>query len=161
MARPHEILILNDDDKRTICSMLDKGKLSVRILKRAEILLKSDEGYTVEEISEMVDRHAHTVRRIRNRYIEAGLDFALEEKPRPGPPAKIFSREEAIITSLACSDAPDGRSRWTLEMLADKLVQLTELEDVSTETVRRVLKKANSNPGKVSNGASAKSMESI
>jgi hypothetical protein len=58
-----------------------------------------------------------------------------------------------MITSLACSDAPDGRSRWTLEMLADKLVQLTELENVSTETVRRVLKKANSNRGKVSNGA--------
>lgn len=141
MARPHEILILDEDDKQRICSMLDKGRFSVRVLKRAEILLKSDEGYPVDQIAEMVNRHPNTVRTIRNRYIEAGLAFALEEKPRPGAPPKIFSREEAIITSLACSEAPDGHSRWTLEMLADKVVQLTELEDISSETVRRILKK--------------------
>lgn len=141
MARPHEILILDEADKQRICSMLDKGRFSVRVLKRAEILLKSDEGYPIDEIARMVNRHPNTVRTIRNRYIKAGLEFALEEKPRPGKPPKIFSREEAVITSLACSEAPDGHSRWTLEMLANKVVQLTELESISTETVRRILKK--------------------
>ena len=161
MARPHEILILSEGDKASLTSLMNKGFLSARVLKRAEILLKSDQGYTVEEIAEMVDRHPQTVRNIRNKYIEAGLEFALEEKPRPGKPQKIFAEEEAIITTLACSEAPAGHSRWTLKLLADEVVQLTDLDSVHIETIRRVLKKVHSNPGRHNNGASVKSTVSI
>ena len=152
MARPHELLIISDPDKAYLKEMLAKGTYSSRELKRAEILLKGDEGYTVAQIAETVDRHPQTVRNIRRRYIEEGLESALAERPRPGKPRKLFVRDESLIATIACSDAPSGHSSWTLRMISDKFIQLSEGKEISHETVRQVLKKTSSNPGKKRNG---------
>ena len=126
MARPHELLLISDHDKVYLKEMPAKGTHSSRELKRAEILLKGDEGYTVAEIAETVDRHPQTVRNVRRRYIEEGLESALTERPRPGKPRKLFVRDESLIATIACSDAPSGHSSWTLRMISDKFIQLSE-----------------------------------
>ena len=140
MARPHEILYLNDGDREALESMLAKGIFNANQFKRSEILLKS-EFLTVSEIAMEVGRSESTVRNIRKKYIEGDLHQALYDRPRPGAPKKIYSEHEAMITTLACSEPPEGRSCWTLELLADRVVQLTDLESIGKETVRRVLKK--------------------
>lgn len=156
MSRPHQIIYLCNEDRLQLEAMISRGISSVRKLKRAEILLKSDDGYSPREIATMVDRHYQTVYNIRRRYIEEGLESALEERPRPGKPNKIFAKEEAIITTIACSKVPAGCERWTLQMIADRAVELTDLESVSKETISQVLKKVNLNHGKQVNGASVK-----
>lgn len=153
MARPHELLLVNESDKLKLKEVIAKGTYSSREIKRAEILLKGDEGYTVEEIASVVDRHPQTVRNIRRRYIEEGLESALSEKPRPGIAHKVFANDESMITAIACSKAPVGYSSWTLRMISDRYVQLTEGKQISHETVRTVLKKTNLNLGRKRNGA--------
>lgn len=156
MARPHELFLVSDGDLEELHQMCSKGTHTSREIKRAEILLLGNEGYTVNEIAEAVGRSPGTVRNVRRRYIDQGLESALTEKPRPGKPHKIYSNEEALITTIAYSEAPQGHSAWTLRMIADKFVQLSELDGISPETVRRVLKKTNLNPGKKRNGALGK-----
>lgn len=152
MARPHELLLVSESDVKELREMCAKGVHSSRLLKRAEILLLGNDGYTVDEISDAVGRHPNTVRTTRKRYIDEGLEGAIFERPRPGKPQKIFTKEEALITTIACSEVPEGRSSWTLRMIADKFVQLGEVDKISPETVRKVLKKVNSNRGKKRNG---------
>jgi transposase len=82
-----------------------------------------------------------TVCRIRKRYCEGGLDYELREKPRSGAPAKIDGKMQAKITMLACSEPPDGRSKWTLKLLADRLVEMDVVDSISNMTVQRILKK--------------------
>ncbi len=161
MARSRKVLKLSTADRTHLEEILWKGKLSARELKRAEILLKSSQGYSSSEIAVMVDRHYNTVRNVVKRYLKEGLESALKERPRPGAPRKIHEREEAVITSLACSEPPEGRSRWTLELLTNHVVQLTDLTELHHETIRRVLKKVNSNRGRASSGVSESSMGSI
>ena len=92
----------------------------------------------------------------REKYSRFGLRQALGEKPRSGHPPKLSGKGEAMLTAIACSDAPEGRTRWTLRLLADKLVELKEVDSIAHETVRRVLKKTISNRGKKSSGALGK-----
>ena len=127
------------------------GTIKVRKYKRARILLLADEahkdGYkTDEQIAELVDVSTATVWRIRQRFAEEGLEFALNEKPRPGRPVVFDGKQGAEITALACSDPPEGRARWSLRLLADKLVELEIVESIHHDTVREVLKKTNSSP---------------
>jgi len=156
MARPHELLLISEIDLEKLELLCSKGKHSARTLKRAEILRLGNECYSVEEIAAAVGKHANTVRNVRNRYIIGGLDNALYDRPRPGKPQKIFSKEEAMITTIACSEAPAGHSSWTMKMIADKFVQLSEVDHISPETIRKVLKKANSSHGRKKNGVLAK-----
>ena len=156
MGRLHEILILEQGDRSKLESMLNKGKFQSNEIKRAEILIKSDDGKSVAEIATEVDRCEGTVRNIRNKYIEGGLDMALYDSPRPGAPKKIYSEHEALITAIACSEVPEGHSHWTLRMIGDKMVELTEIQSVNTSTICRVLKKVNSNPGKIFSGVLAR-----
>jgi transposase len=107
----------------------------------------ADEGRSDEEIIEALKVSRTTVNRIRKRYCQGGLDFALHEKPRSGAPPKIDGRIEAQLTLLACSDPPEGRSRWTLRLLADKLVELESVDSISHMSVHRLLKKTRSNRG--------------
>lgn len=96
--------------------------------------------------------------RTRRKFVEGGLNFALNELPRAGRLPKIDDKVETILTTLAQSQPPDGRVRWTLQLLADRLVALTHLESLSYEAVRLVLKKMISNPGNVKNGVSQPSL---
>jgi transposase len=98
-------------------------------------------------IAETLEIGRATVQRVRKRYCQKGLDHALNELPRPGAKPRLNGRQEAYLVALACSDAPEGRTCWTLQLLANKLVQLHVIENISDETVRRVLKKTNSSRG--------------
>jgi transposase len=107
----------------------------------------ADEGLDDKEIAEALIVSKSTVGRIRKRYHEGGLDFALNEKARSGAPPKIDGRIEAELTLLACSEPPDGRSKWTVRLLADKLVELEVIESISHMSVQRQLKKMKLNLG--------------
>jgi transposase len=94
------------------------------------------------------------VERTRQRFVEEELEAALSERPRPGQPRKLNGKKEALLVALACSDPPKGHQKWTMQLLADRLVELKVVDSIADETVRRVLKKTMSNPGRRSNGAS-------
>jgi transposase len=119
-------------------------------LTRARVLLKADEGKTDEQIADAVDTSLGTAERVRKRFCTGGLDAALSDRPQPPRPQKrkIDGEAEARLVTLACSTPPDGRERWTLELLADRMVRLRYVDGaVSGQTVRRVLKKTRSNRG--------------
>jgi transposase len=137
-----------DDLKRLIAS----GTAPARKLTHARILLKADEGpegdgWVDERIAEAVESSQPTVSRIRRQYFEEGLDAALNRRPpKRQYHRKLDGEQEARLVALACSEPPGGRARWSLRLLADKLVELEVVEDISHQTVRRTLKKTNSSP---------------
>jgi transposase len=141
------VVKLKGDERHALIQYLRKGKSSARSQTRARIILLSDEGLEDDEIVETLKVSKSTVSRIRKRYCEGGLDFALHEKPRSGAPAKIDGKIEAQLTMLACSEPPDGRSKWTLRLLADKLVEMEVVESISRMSVQRLLKKMKLNLG--------------
>jgi ''Paired box'' domain. len=142
MARKKlHIVSLKEQEREELKQYLRKGRSSARSLTRARILLLADEGRDDEMIAEALKVSKSTVSRIRTRYCEGGLDFALHEKARSGAPPKIDGRIEAQLTLLACSEPPDGRSRWTVRLLADRLVEMEVVEVISHMSVQRLLKK--------------------
>jgi len=148
-------------DRRLLESIVHKGVRKARIINRARILLLADErpkegGSTDEEIAKTLGISLRMVAATREKFWRFGVSQALEEKPRSGHPPKLSGRGEAMLTTIACTEAPQGRSRWTLRLLADKLVELEEVKSISHETVRRVLKKTSSNRGKSASGASGR-----
>jgi len=148
MARKKlHIVSLKEQEREELKQYLSKGKSSARSLTRARILLLADEGRDDEMIAEALKVSKSTVSRIRTRYCEGGLDFALHEKARSGAPRKIDGKIEAQLTLLACSEPPDGRSKWTLRLLADKLVEMEVVDSISHMSVQRLLKKMKLNLG--------------
>jgi transposase len=141
MPRKKYIINLNDEDRQKLLDKTRKGTLKARQFKRAMILLKADEGLSDPKIMAAVEVSRPTVERIRKRFVEGGMDRALNEDPRPGPRRKLDGRGEAHLIALACSQAPAGHDHWTLRLLAGKLVELDVVESMSYETVRRTLKK--------------------
>lgn len=115
-------------------------------MTRARILLKAADGWPDRRIAEALHIGRATVERTRQRFVEENL-AALDERPRPGNKPKLDARAEARLIAEACRAAPDGRERWTLQLLADRVVQLQLAESYSYEAVRRVLKKTNSSRG--------------
>jgi transposase len=111
-----------------------------------------DEGKENKEISENLHISMTTISRVRRRYAEGGISFARKERPRPGGKPILDGRKEAVLIAQACSDLPEGRSQWTMQLLADRLVKLEIVDSISDETVRRSLKKAKSNHGSVASG---------
>jgi putative transposase len=138
---------LEEGEREKLTNYLRRGKSSSRCLTRARILLLADEGRSDEEISDVLKVSKSTASRIRKRYFEGGMDSALHEKSRSGAPTKIDGRIEAQLTLLACSEPPDGRSRWTVRLLADKLVEMEAVDSISHMTVQRLLKKMKLNLG--------------
>lgn len=132
---------LKEEEREELNQYIRRGKSSARSIARARILLLADEGRSDAEIIDALKVSRPTIVRIRKRYCEGGLKSALNEKPRSGAPPKIDARVEAKLTSLACSDPPEGRSRWTMNLLADKLVELGEVDSISGMSVCRTLKK--------------------
>lgn len=153
MARRCLSFDLPTDEVNQLQQMLTKGKQSVRSLKRAQVLLALQQGKTPSAVAQLVSVSPAMVYNIRNRYLAEGLTVALSEKPRPGQPSKFDKAAQAHLTAIACSEAPDGRSRWTLRLLADRLVELRLVESISHQAVGEQLKKTCLNPGSSSSGA--------
>ncbi|MGH7212363.1 MAG: IS630 family transposase [Acetobacteraceae bacterium] len=130
---------LIQDERDQLTALLSGGKHAVRQLKRAQILLAADAGASDAAIATGVAVGESTVYRTKRRFVEGNLDLALSEEARPGAARKLSGKEEALLVATACSKAPEGRARWTLELLADAMVQLTEHMELSRETVRRRL----------------------
>jgi transposase len=130
---------LDTSERVQLVSMVLGGKAAVRKLKRAQILLAADAGSTDEKIARNVAVGTSTVYRTKQRFVEEGLERALSELPRPGAERKLGVVDESLLVAVACSKPPDGRSRWTLQLLADEMVRLTEHDSVSNETIRRRL----------------------
>ena len=144
---------LAPEERAELHKLLSKGKASARVLTHARILLKADEGVdgprlTDDEIAEALDVNRSTVERVRIRCVEEGFEAALRPRPsRQLHPRKLDGFQEAHLVALVCGPAPKGRKRWSLRLLADKLVELEVVDDISYETVRQTLKKTNSSHG--------------
>jgi transposase len=135
------IVELTEEERQELQELISKGKLSVRKVTRARILLKADEGWKDEDIVTALDTSVATVERIRKRFVEGGLEKALNDDPRPGAKRKLDLRGEATLIALSCSPPPDDHDHWTLRLLADRLVELGRVESISHEAVRQYLKK--------------------
>ena len=139
---------LTPDERSTLTTLTRQGQLSVRKLKRAQILIAADKGHNDNAIATVLEVGLSTVHRIRQKFIEGGLELALNEGPRGGGQnKKLDSKGEALLIATACSEPPDGRCRWTLQLLADRMVELKVVDSLSDETVRRTLQKNNSSLG--------------
>jgi len=149
-------VFLNGKKRSNLERLVSSGTNKARTITRARILLLSDEsprgvsrgmGKTDKEIVESLGVSARTVASTRQRFVEEGLQGALNEKPRPGKAPKLTGRDEAKLTAIACSEPPEGRVRWSVRLLADKLVELDIVDSISRETVRKYLKKGISSHG--------------
>ncbi len=135
------IVNLSDEERSSLWDITSKGKTTGRIVKRAQILLLADEGHPDETIATMLKVGKSTVHRTRQRCVEEGVEKALQERPRQGRTRQLEGKTEAFLVATACSDPPNGRKSWTMQLLADRLVELNLVESISDETVRRTLKK--------------------
>ena len=144
---------LTPEERAHLHEMLSRGMAAARTLTHARILLKADEGeagpcLADDEIALDLEVNRSTVERVRVRCVEEGFEAALRPRPsRQLHPRKLDGVQEAHLIALACSPAPKGRARWSLRLLADKLVELEVVEDISYETVRQTLTKTNSSHG--------------
>lgn len=146
MPKKKYIVTLNDAEREELQQLLRAGKHSTRKVTRARILLKAADGGTDEQIAAALGVGRATVERTRESFVERGLE-ALNERPRPGMKPKLDVKAKARLIAEACSDAPEGQTRWTMQLLADRLVELKVVETISDETVRRTLKKTSSSRG--------------
>lgn len=144
------ILNLTGDERAALAEVYGKKRVSALKRNRAGILLKADEGLTDAEIAEDLGVGTATVERVRKRAVLEGIDAALERKQQAAPSRKprLDGRAEARLVQLACSQPPEGRARWTLTLLGDKLVELNVVESVSRTTIHRRLKKTASSRGR-------------
>jgi transposase len=146
MPQKKYLVTLSDDEREQLAYLLHSGTHATRKVTRARILLKAAAGWEDSAIATALSVGRATVERTRQRFVEEGL-AALEERPRPGTQPKLNAKAEARLIAEACSEAPEGRKRWTLHLLAERVVALGLAESYSYESVRRVLKKATSSRG--------------
>ena len=132
---------LSKEERQELTGLTSKGQVRARKMKRAQVLLKADEGLKDSDIMAALNVSRPMVERTRKRFVEGGLDRALNEDPRPGAKRKLDGRAEAYLIALTCSEPPDDHDHWALRLLADKLVELGVVESISHEAVRQVLKK--------------------
>jgi transposase len=147
--RKRFIVTLTSEERETLRELISSGKAAARKLSHARILLKADSsegvpGWTDSVISQALDVGTATVERVRKRFVEEGLEAALgRRKPKREYQRKLDGDGEAHLIALACSESPEGSARWTLRLLADHMVALEHIDELSYQTVRRVLKKTN------------------
>lgn len=158
MPKTHHVR-LERSERAELEAILKRGRAAAHRQRHARILLKADEnqeGGSMKdrEIAEAIDVSIPTVERVRRILMEHGLERALERKdPDRHYQRKLDVKGEAQLIALACEDPPEGRQRWTLKLLAAKLVELEVVESIGSEAVRSTLKKMRSSPGKNGNGA--------
>ncbi len=150
---PRYVVRLTETERQALDALLTKGRHAAATVTRARILLKGDEseagpGWTDGEIVQALDTSLSTVHRVRQAFVESGLDAALSRrKPTGHRPRKLDGVQEARLIALACGPAPEGRARWTLKLLAQRMVELEIVPSLSAECVRTTLKKTNSSRG--------------
>lgn len=135
------VVTLTDEEHAQLLALTKKGRVAARRLTRAHILLQADAGATQDAIAAALHIGRATVVRICRRFIEEGLEAALRDRSRPGAQRKLNGKQEAFLIALACSPPPEGRTCWTMQLLANQLVERRVVEAISDETVRRTLKK--------------------
>lgn len=155
MSQPATPFALSEAELATIARLLRKGKESTRKLTRARVLQGLHQQKAPQQLHDALGVCLATVYNVKNRYQQNGLQAAIGEKTRPGQPRKVTQQVEAHITQIACSQAPDGRTRWTASLINERLVKLDI--HIDDESVRLVLKKVNSSPGSRDSGASGRS----
>lgn len=148
MSNEKHTVHLKEEERRKLIGIVSKGRNKAVVIQRAHILLKVDEGKSDAEISELLYVSEQTIRRVRLRFAEEGLQAALEDKPHASTGTEIDEKQEARLIALACSEPPAGRARWTLELLVQEMLKDGMVTRISPETVRLLLKKTNSSPGK-------------
>ena len=139
--RKRYVVSLTDEERTSLRDLVHKGTLAARKLTRAHILLQADEDAADQTIADSLHIGRATVERVRKRFVEGNLERALAEATRPGGQSKLDGKAEATLVAWACSTPPDERKHWTMQLLADKLVELKVVTSISDETVRRTLKK--------------------
>lgn len=144
--KKHEVALL-PNEKKKLKAIVSSGQNKAAVIRRAHILLKTDEGKTDAEISDILYVSEQTIRRTRLRYVTEGLQVALEDRPHPKPEPKLNEEQEAHLVAVTCSSPPAGHARWTLELLQERLIQDGIVAGIAPETVRLLLKKTNSNLG--------------
>jgi transposase len=161
MSQKKYLVTLTPDERDHLNDLLDKGKVSARVLTRARILLKADQadgGPALDDaaIADDLEVGLRTISRVRQRFVERGFEDCLRRKTQDKPSRQrtLDGTAEAELIALACSDPPADRAAWTLQLLADKLIELKVVDAISDETVRRALKKIPSSRGSRSSGAS-------
>jgi len=144
------LVVLNEEQRQDLEKLTSSGKVSARQMKRAQILLKSDVpvNWSYERIMDAFDVSAVTVAKVRKTFVKQGLEVALQrKKPDREYEHALDGEGEAHLIALACSEPPTGRKYWSLRLLQDRFVKLGHVDNISYETIRRVLKKTSSSPG--------------
>jgi transposase len=155
MSQKRYLVTLTKDEETLLHDIINKGKHGAQKRKRAQALLLANRGYTDEVMAERVGMHSRAIELLRQRFVEEGFEVTLEGKARGHRPRALQGADEARLIALVCGPAPEGCARWTMRLLADRWVSLenTDTKVVSRETIRRTLKKRNSNPGRAGSGA--------
>ena len=143
----HKVRLI-EAERRKLIAIVSKGENKAVVIQRAHILLKVDEGKTDAEIGQLLYVSEQTIRRVRLRFAEEGLQAALADKPHAATGTDMEEEQEARLIALACSEPPAGRAHWRLELLVQQMLKDGLVTRVSPETVRLMLKKTNSSPGK-------------
>jgi transposase len=135
------VVKLSPKERQRLLAIVNKGQNKAAVIRRAHILLKSDEGKSDREISEVLYIHEDSVRNTRKRFVDDGMQAALEDKAKPPPAPKLNEQQQAHLVAVACSQPPEGQARWTLELLAAQMVKDGIVAAISPESVRLALKK--------------------
>ena len=141
---------VTEQEEEILKQYVSQGQKNAREINRARILLMASAGVKVKKIKQALGVSLTTITNVRKNYKRQAYDHILDfikDNPRSGRPIELDSRVEAKVSMIACSAPPAGRARWTLHLIADKLVKLEEVESISHESVRQLLKKTNSSPG--------------
>jgi len=146
------IVELTSEERKQLQQLVKKGKVAGYKIRHAQMLLKADQGnqcpgWPDAQVAELFAAHVTTVERLRKRFVEQGLEAALERHNRQNYVRKLDGDAEAHLIAIACSDPPTGRSEWSLRLLADRLVELSVVDSISYMTVSRTLKKTNLSRG--------------
>ena len=141
------IIKLTTEEAKFLKEFKEGEKRSLREINRANILLLLNKGKQAREIADFLDIGRNTVSRTKQRFVREGIEAALEEEPRSGQPRIHTAAREAEVVALACSDAPSGRTRWTLELLTERLNKQKGFKKINRESIRLMLKKTNVNRG--------------
>ena len=147
-------ITLSDEDKSSLRKLIRSGRVMVRAVMRANVLLLAFAGKRNDEIAQALSINRDTVLRIKKRYIQGGIDAAIYDGKRPGQPRKYTERQMAEITALACAKPPGGRKRWSVRLLTDELKKRRKFRGINRETVRLILKKTEQSRGGEECGAS-------
>lgn len=153
MAKKKYIVALTEQERETLEKLTTTGKTSAYKMNHARILLKADinqveGGWTDEAISDALDISIATIERVRQRFVETSLETALTRQVQhQRKPRRLDGEQEAHLIAMTCGEVPNGRARWSLRLLAEKMVELEYVESISHETIRQTLKKTSSSPG--------------